>query len=579
MRSRASAARTRACSSRSSTRTTRPLTRAGSARCACAPLPSCRATGTTKPRPRPRSPRDGFVRTGDLGWLDDRGRLHLVGRSKEMYVRGGYNVYPVEVEAVLSNHPALAAVAVVPRSDLVMGEVGVAVLVPRDPAHPPTLDELQGLRPGRVGGVQAPGGRARRGRAPAHRDGEDRPSRPLRDGGEGRGSIVSPHLWNSTSPTTKKNCATRSGPCSSRSRRSRSHARSSSTARGPRRAGARSSRSDGPRSPSRRRTAASGSGPIEGAILAEELGRQLTPGPLLPTVTQFVPAVRETGARPRNGRAGSPPSRPASARARSRSLERDGSFDPAATHDATADRRHRRRADRREALRRSKATPSTRSSSSARDDDRGRRRRARRRRAGRPRRRCTPVRALDGSRRLVARPPRRRARLRATACSVTARRRPPALRRAVEEATVALALEMVGTAQTIFDVTLEYAKQRVQFGVPIGSFQATKHKFADMLIALERARSTGYFAALTLAEDDAAPHHRRVGGQGRCRRLPAAARQGRHPDPRRHRLHVGARHAALREAHQVERAALRDEPRGTAPVSPTRSASSSRSRR
>ena len=39
------------------------------------------------------------MRTGDLGWLDDRGRLRLVGRTKEMYVRGGYNVYPVEVEA------------------------------------------------------------------------------------------------------------------------------------------------------------------------------------------------------------------------------------------------------------------------------------------------------------------------------------------------------------------------------------------------------------------------------------------------------------------------------------------------
>ena len=51
---------------------------------------------------------DGFVRTGDLGWVDDRGRLRLVGRSKEMYVRGGYNVYPVEVEAVLSTHPAVA---------------------------------------------------------------------------------------------------------------------------------------------------------------------------------------------------------------------------------------------------------------------------------------------------------------------------------------------------------------------------------------------------------------------------------------------------------------------------------------
>jgi alkylation response protein AidB-like acyl-CoA dehydrogenase len=76
------------------------------------------------------------------------------------------------------------------------------------------------------------------------------------------------------------------------------------------------------------------------------------------------------------------------------------------------------------------------------------------------------------------------------------------LRRATGEAVVALALETVGTCQTIFDVTLEYAKQREQFGVPIGSFQAIKHKLADMLVALERARATGYFAALAIAEDD-----------------------------------------------------------------------------
>jgi alkylation response protein AidB-like acyl-CoA dehydrogenase len=43
---------------------------------------------------------------------------------------------------------------------------------------------------------------------------------------------------------------------------------------------------------------------------------------------------------------------------------------------------------------------------------------------------------------------------------------------------------------------------REQFGVPIGSFQAIKHKFADLLVALERARATCYFAALTIAEDD-----------------------------------------------------------------------------
>jgi acyl-CoA synthetase (AMP-forming)/AMP-acid ligase II len=88
---------------------------------------------------------DGFVRTGDLGWVDEQGRLRLVGRSKEMYVRGGYNVYPVEVEAVLSSHTGVAAVAIVPRADPVMGEIGVAVVVPRDPAAPPTLASLREL--------------------------------------------------------------------------------------------------------------------------------------------------------------------------------------------------------------------------------------------------------------------------------------------------------------------------------------------------------------------------------------------------------------------------------------------------
>jgi alkylation response protein AidB-like acyl-CoA dehydrogenase len=77
-----------------------------------------------------------------------------------------------------------------------------------------------------------------------------------------------------------------------------------------------------------------------------------------------------------------------------------------------------------------------------------------------------------------------------------------ALDRAVEEAIAALALEMVGTCQSIFDVALDYAKERQQFGVPIGSFQAIKHKFADMLVALERARATAYFAAATVAEED-----------------------------------------------------------------------------
>ncbi len=85
---------------------------------------------------------DRFLRTGDLGRLDDTGRLHLVGRTREMYVRGGYNVYPMEVEGVLADHPAVAQGAVVSRPDPVMGEVGVAFVVPVDRAAPPTLDSL-----------------------------------------------------------------------------------------------------------------------------------------------------------------------------------------------------------------------------------------------------------------------------------------------------------------------------------------------------------------------------------------------------------------------------------------------------
>jgi alkylation response protein AidB-like acyl-CoA dehydrogenase len=65
-----------------------------------------------------------------------------------------------------------------------------------------------------------------------------------------------------------------------------------------------------------------------------------------------------------------------------------------------------------------------------------------------------------------------------------------------------VAVESVGSCQVMFDITLDYAKQREQFGVPIGSFQAIKHKFADLLVALEKARASAYFAALTIAEDD-----------------------------------------------------------------------------
>ena len=58
---------------------------------------------------------DGFLRTGDLGRLDEDGNLHVVGRSKELIIRGGFNVYPPEVESALNEHPAVVQCAVVGR--------------------------------------------------------------------------------------------------------------------------------------------------------------------------------------------------------------------------------------------------------------------------------------------------------------------------------------------------------------------------------------------------------------------------------------------------------------------------------
>ena len=86
---------------------------------------------------------DGWLRTGDVGLLDDIGCLRLAGRRDDMFIRGGYNVHPQEVEAVLQEHAGVGEVAVVPRPDAVMGQVGVAFVVPRDPDAPPTVEELR----------------------------------------------------------------------------------------------------------------------------------------------------------------------------------------------------------------------------------------------------------------------------------------------------------------------------------------------------------------------------------------------------------------------------------------------------
>ncbi|HVN91577.1 MAG TPA: acyl-CoA dehydrogenase family protein [Candidatus Binataceae bacterium] len=74
------------------------------------------------------------------------------------------------------------------------------------------------------------------------------------------------------------------------------------------------------------------------------------------------------------------------------------------------------------------------------------------------------------------------------------------LRRVLDIATAALSTEIVGTAQKALDIAVDYAKTRVQFGKPIGSFQAVKHKCVDMMVAVENARSLTYYAAWTVDE-------------------------------------------------------------------------------
>ena len=77
-----------------------------------------------------------------------------------------------------------------------------------------------------------------------------------------------------------------------------------------------------------------------------------------------------------------------------------------------------------------------------------------------------------------------------------------AILRTLDQAAVALANEMVGGAQVLFDAAVDYTKLRVQFGRTIGSFQAIKHKCADLLLDLELAKSAAYYAAQAAATDD-----------------------------------------------------------------------------
>ncbi len=99
---------------------------------------------------------DGWFRTGDLGSKDADGFIRIVDRTKDLVIRGGFNVYPREVEDVLITHPAVAQVAVIGLPDEVHGEEICAVVVPEPGAAVPEPDELVAWSRERLGGHKYP---------------------------------------------------------------------------------------------------------------------------------------------------------------------------------------------------------------------------------------------------------------------------------------------------------------------------------------------------------------------------------------------------------------------------------------
>jgi acyl-CoA synthetase (AMP-forming)/AMP-acid ligase II len=99
---------------------------------------------------------EGFLHTGDIAKMQADGNIRLVGRSKEMFKSGGYNVYPSEVEMVLGEHPEVSVAAVIPVADELWGEVGVAFVGPRSPAAMPSPSDLADFCKDRLANYKVP---------------------------------------------------------------------------------------------------------------------------------------------------------------------------------------------------------------------------------------------------------------------------------------------------------------------------------------------------------------------------------------------------------------------------------------
>ncbi len=100
--------------------------------------------------------RGGGLWTGDIGRIDDDGFITITGRAKEMLIVGGENVFPIEIETVLTQHPAVAEAAVIGVRDDLRGELPVAFVVPVPGVPPPTETELRGFCRDRLAAYKIP---------------------------------------------------------------------------------------------------------------------------------------------------------------------------------------------------------------------------------------------------------------------------------------------------------------------------------------------------------------------------------------------------------------------------------------
>jgi bile acid-coenzyme A ligase len=106
--------------------------------------------------PTPEGTPDGFGSFGDMGYVDEDGFVYIADRRRDMIVSGGANVYPAEVEAVISEHPGVLDVVVVGLPDPEWGHRVHAIIQPTDPANPPDPDELRAHSKARLAAYKVP---------------------------------------------------------------------------------------------------------------------------------------------------------------------------------------------------------------------------------------------------------------------------------------------------------------------------------------------------------------------------------------------------------------------------------------